>query len=72
MVYDVDDPHEPEFVDVRQPGARGRQAPEGVLFIDRRRQPHHTPLVVVANEVSGTTAIYEISSIEAGMRTSSR
>ncbi len=61
MVYDVDDPYRPEFVTYVNPEPTVDQAPEGVLFISDRDSPTHTPLVVLANEVSGTTAIYEIT-----------
>ena len=61
MVYDVDDPREPKFVTYVNPDPTVDRAPEGVLFISDDDSPTHTPLVVVANEVSGTTAIYEIS-----------
>ncbi len=62
MVYDVSDPLEPEFVQYINPDPTIDKAPEGVLFIDRHDSPTDNALLVLANEVSGTTAIYEIDS----------
>jgi hypothetical protein len=62
MVYDVSDPGEPEFVQYVNPEPAVDRAPEGVLFVDRHDSPTDDPLLVVANEVSGTTAIYGIGS----------
>ncbi len=61
MVYDVDDPYAPEFVAYLNPDPTVDKAPEGILFIEDDDSPTRSPLVVVANEVSGTTAIYEIT-----------
>lgn len=73
MVYDVTTPTAPEFVqyvnnrDFTQPtntAAAGDLGPEGVLFIAAENSPNGKPLVVTANEVSGTTTIFEISKVK--------
>ncbi len=73
MVYDVTNPTAPEFVqyadnrDFTQPTntvAAGDLGPEGVLFISEDNSPNGKPLLVVANEVSGTTTVYEISKVK--------
>lgn len=60
MVYDLTDPQAPEFVQYVNPEPAVDNAPEGLHFIDRRDSPTGTPLLVVANEVSGTTAIFAV------------
>lgn len=73
MVYDVTDPTAPEFVqyvnrrDFTQPTttlAAGDLGPEGMIFIAPENSPNGKPLVVVANEISGTTTIFEINATE--------
>ena len=69
MVFDVSTPAAPLFVqyinnrdfvaDAESPEA-GDLGPEGVLFIDAADSPIGVPLLVVANEVSGTTTIYRM------------
>lgn len=69
VVYDISAPSTPRFVqyvntrdfagDVEQ-GTAGDLAPEGLLFIPRGESPTGNPLLVVTNEVSGTTAIFSI------------
>ena len=70
MVYDVSNPHAPRFVqylnhrdfsaDAESPQALDL-APEGLIVIEAARSPiPGVPLLVVANEVSGTTTIYRI------------
>ncbi len=64
MVYDVTDPSAPVFVqyvnnrDVNQLG--GDLAPEDLVFIPFEQSPTGTSLLLVANEVSSTVAVYEI------------
>jgi len=68
-VFDVSNPCAPAFVqyvnnrdfaaDVTTPAA-GDLGPEGVLFIPAEDTRHGKPLVVLANEVSGTTTIFEV------------
>ncbi|MBX2840270.1 MAG: choice-of-anchor I family protein [Flammeovirgaceae bacterium] len=69
MVYDISDPANVVFVsytnnrdftaDAETPEA-GDLAPEGIEFISAENSPTGEPLLVVANEVSGTTSIYGI------------
>jgi hypothetical protein len=68
-VYDLSDPRAPLFVeyvsnrDFTQPvasGLAGDLGPEGVIFVPADESPTGVPLVVVANEISGTTTIYAI------------
>jgi hypothetical protein len=69
VVYDVTNPYAPEFVQylnnrnfLAAPGtaAAGDLGPEGIHFIAGEESPTGAPLVVVANEISGTTTVYEI------------
>ena len=62
MVYDVTVPTAPRFVTYvnSRSGTTGDRGPEGIIFIPGRQSPTGTPLLVVGNETSGTTAIYRI------------
>lgn len=65
MVYDVSNPSAPTFVQyINYNSAAGFEpgadvAPEGVLFIPAADSPTGRPLVVVTNEESGTTTLFE-------------
>jgi len=78
-VVDVTDPTAPQFVqyvnnrDFTQPTslpgpvanpAAGDLGPEGIVFIPADQSPNGEALVVVGNEVSGTTTIYQISKVK--------
>ena len=72
MIYELTDPSAPVFIDyintrvVNQTitsAAAGDLGPEGVFVISEDESPNGKPLLVVANEVSGTTRIYEISQV---------
>ena len=69
VVYDVTNPYEVEFVqyinnrDFTQPvdsAAAKDLGPEGVHFISEDDSPTGVPMIAVANEVSGTTTLYEL------------
>ena len=64
MVYDITDPAAVRFVTYVNPrtGATGDNGPEGLSFVPASASPTGEPLLLVSNEVSGTTAIYAISS----------
>lgn len=72
-VYDITDPRRAFFVtyvnnrdfavSVEDGGAlaeAGDLGPEGLTFIPAKDSPTHSPLVAVANEVSGTTSLFRV------------
>ncbi len=76
MVYDITNPRKAHFVDyinnrnfdveAKLPDDStnpevGDLAPEGLAFIASKNSPNGKPLLVVGNEVSGTTTIYELN-----------
>ena len=63
MVYDVSKPQAASFVTYlnTRNGATGDLGPEGLTFIPANKSPNNKPLLVVGNEVSGTTAILQIN-----------
>ncbi len=69
VTYDVTDPKAARYVAYTNPrnfagdpeaGTAGDLGPEGILFIDGKDSPTGTPLVVVANEISGTTSLFGV------------
>jgi hypothetical protein len=70
VVYDVTNPVSPVFVDyvnnrdfsVDPATAEAAKdlGPEGIIFIDAKDSPTRDPMVVVANEVSGTVTLYAV------------
>lgn len=72
VVVDVSYPTAPRFVEYvnnrdftgdAELGTAGDLGPEGLLFIRRRVSPINAPLLVVTNEVSGTTTIYKVNRV---------
>ena len=70
IVYDVTDPYQPMFVQYlnnrnfagdAEAGTAGDLGPEGILFISTSNSPIGTPLLVIGNEVSGTTTIFSVT-----------
>ncbi|MDH2426846.1 choice-of-anchor I family protein [Sphaerisporangium sp. TRM90804] len=69
VAYDVTDPRRPalagylstrDFAGSLEQGTAGDVGPEGVLFVPAEDSPTRRPLLIVGNEVSGTTAVYEV------------
>ncbi|MDQ3619933.1 MAG: bifunctional metallophosphatase/5'-nucleotidase, partial [Actinomycetota bacterium] len=71
-IYGVSDPRNPVFVmflhnrdfsgDPTTDGA-GDLGPEGIVFIPGRTSPNGKPMLAVANEVSGSTTLYDLSGL---------
>ena len=71
MVYDITTPSAPTFISYvndrdlsKDPAvdkaAAGDLGPEGFKFVSASDSPNGKPLLIVGNEVSGTTTVYEI------------
>ncbi|MBP6184314.1 MAG: choice-of-anchor I family protein [Saprospiraceae bacterium] len=64
MVYDVTQPNNPRFMHYQNNRSttafEGDHAPEGIIVIPAADSPTGKPMVVVANEISGTLTIYSI------------
>lgn len=64
MAYNITDPLNPQFVDYNNSRSTtaftGDHGPEGIVFINERQSPDGKPYILVANEISGTVAIYEL------------
>jgi hypothetical protein len=69
MVYDITDPTAPEFVTYvntrdfsgdAEAGTAGDLGPEGVYFIAAEGSPTGEPMLAVANEISGSTTLFQI------------
>jgi hypothetical protein len=54
---DLDDALEDGII---EPGAAGDLGPEGLVFVPAEDAPRKVPLLIVGNEISGTTTIYEV------------
>ena len=73
VTYDITNPTEAFWVDFvnnrdfsgdPEAGTAGDLGPEGVTFISAAHSPNGNPLVVVANEVSGSTTLFDASALE--------
>ena len=63
MVYNVSNPTAPVYVTYlnTRTGTTGDRGPEGLTFISAAQSPNGKPLLIVGNEVSGTTAIFQVN-----------
>ena len=65
MTYDISDPFAPLFVSYKNSrnttGVGGDLGPEGIIYIAPENSPTNKGLVIMANEVSATLSMYEIS-----------
>jgi YVTN family beta-propeller protein len=62
MVYNVSNPQTPEFLQYLSNPA-GDISPEGLTFIAAEESPSGKPLLVIANEVSGTVSVNEVDNV---------
>lgn len=69
MVYDISQPSQPIFVEymstrdfnASDPLKQGDLGPEGLSFVAGKDAPNGKPMLIVGNEVSGSTALYQIN-----------
>jgi hypothetical protein len=71
MLYDVTNPSKPifrQYINTSTPGGDiilgtgGNVSPEGVLFLEASNSPTGKPMIVVSYELSGTVAMFELTS----------
>ncbi|MCF6377903.1 choice-of-anchor I family protein [Nocardioides KLBMP 9356] len=79
VAYDVSDPAKPQLVTYANNrnfavsgssdlAAAGDLGPEGLTFVAEDDSPTGRPLVVVGNEVSGTTSVFDVAKIQKNKR----
>ena len=68
VVYDITEPRKAHYVDyfinrgvVEGEAITGDLAPEGMTFVEAKNSPTQKPLVIIGNEISGSIAVWEIS-----------
>jgi hypothetical protein len=70
LMYDITDPAQPRFVTYAnnrdfagdaEAGTAGDLAPEGIDFVPADQSPTGNPALLVANELSGTTTLWDIA-----------
>lgn len=63
MVYDITKPSAATFVTYlnTRDGDKGDLGPEGLTFVPANKSPNGKPLLIVGNEVSGTTAVMQVN-----------
>ncbi|ENX23879.1 hypothetical protein F892_00489 [Acinetobacter vivianii] len=69
MIYDISTPNKPKFIEYfttrnfteTETAKQGDLGPEGLIFIAAKDSPNGKPLLVVGNEVSGSTAVYQVN-----------
>jgi phosphodiesterase/alkaline phosphatase D-like protein/DNA-binding beta-propeller fold protein YncE len=69
MVYDITNPVQPAFLQYIR--SDEDIAPEGLTFVTAEDSPSGIPLLMVANEVSGTVAVYTLKNLIVGEETDS-
>ncbi len=64
VVYNINDPSAPTFVDYKNSRSKtsfsGDHGPEGIIFINDKQSPDGKSYILVANEISGTVAVYQV------------
>jgi hypothetical protein len=69
MIFDITSPRAPKYVDYVTSrffnssvdfGLAGDLGPEGLVFVPAEHSPTKVPLLIVGNEVSGTTTVFQI------------
>ncbi|WP_422362073.1 choice-of-anchor I family protein [Reichenbachiella sp.] len=80
MIYDISNPFYPQFVDYSNnrnfdvpadTRAAEDLGPEDVLFVKKRHSPINSPILISANEVSGTITIFKVNSTQSNQSNSS-
>ena len=72
MTYDITNPFSPRFMEYSnnrdfggdaEADTAGDLGPEGIVFVGRSDSPFKEPVLIVANEVSGSTTLYRIKRV---------
>lgn len=70
MIFDISDPHAPEYIETvsnrqiygdAEALTAGDIAPEHTIFVPAEDSPIGSPILIVMNEVSGTTSTYRLN-----------